>query len=266
MNVEELVLSGLDYLILSIDGATENTYSRFRRGGDFNLVIDNVKRLVAAKKRLKSYTPLLDWQFLVFQHNIHEIELAKELTYSIGVNQLRLAQPYSVQHDDPAIMIEESFAEESITYHYDHNSLEECRNKMLSNLDEKIIDQHFFQDWRKRYKQIDERFGDVSTANGPICEWLYKNITMDARGRIMPCCAAPEKERPVYVYSKLNAPEERARNAIPDDLFNSNLHVLSRLYFKDKAEYELKLKNSEREEKPFCSVCPHPDLRVLLPP
>lgn len=90
INFEELVLSGLPFLILSIDGATSTTYLQFRRNGNFALVIDNIDKLVAAKTRLNSYTPVLHWQFLVFEHNVHEVEEVKKLAAALGVNQLSL--------------------------------------------------------------------------------------------------------------------------------------------------------------------------------
>jgi hypothetical protein len=53
---EGIVMSGLDLAILSIDGTTQDIYEKYRRKGDLGLVFENVKKLVAAKKKLGSVT------------------------------------------------------------------------------------------------------------------------------------------------------------------------------------------------------------------
>lgn len=70
--IEALVLSGLDDLIVSLDGATETTYAKYRIGGDFNRVLSNVQALVAAKRKHRLRRPRVIWKFVVFDHNRHE--------------------------------------------------------------------------------------------------------------------------------------------------------------------------------------------------
>jgi len=90
----KLVNSGIDKVILSIDGASKETYPVYRVGGDFKKVIKNVKILVEAKKQLKKDKPFLEWQFLVFKHNEDEIEKAKKLAFVLGVDMISFGTPY----------------------------------------------------------------------------------------------------------------------------------------------------------------------------
>lgn len=85
--LDGLVRSGIDHMILSIDGATQETYAQYRRGGDLSLVLDNVRRLVATKRRLRSPTPRLRWQFLAFPWNRHEVGDAERLAATIGCDE-----------------------------------------------------------------------------------------------------------------------------------------------------------------------------------
>ncbi len=55
---DELVNSGLDRMVLSIDGTTQETYERYRRNGNLELVFENVRKLVAARKRSGLRTPI----------------------------------------------------------------------------------------------------------------------------------------------------------------------------------------------------------------
>lgn len=89
-DVERLVKSELDDLIVSIDGASQDTYVQYRKSGDFNLVIDNLKRIVKMKRELKSKLPYIEVQFIVMKHNEHEVGKIEELAKEIGVDKLTL--------------------------------------------------------------------------------------------------------------------------------------------------------------------------------
>jgi len=88
--VEGLITSGLDLLTVSLDGASQETYSKYRRNGDFNLVKNNLKKLVEQKRKLKSKTPVIQLQFIVFNYNENEIEKIKTLAREIGVDSLKI--------------------------------------------------------------------------------------------------------------------------------------------------------------------------------
>ncbi len=90
---ERLVASGLEYLIVSLDGVTQDVYERYRVRGNIDLVFHNIRDIVAAKQRLGSKTPVIEWQFLVFNHNEHQMEAARELASHLGVDRLRFRSP-----------------------------------------------------------------------------------------------------------------------------------------------------------------------------
>src|SRR5918993_867484 len=76
------VESGLDRLIISIDGTSQETYQQYRVGGKLDKVLQGAANIVKWKKELKSKTPFIIFQFLVVRHNEHQIEevqrMAKE--------------------------------------------------------------------------------------------------------------------------------------------------------------------------------------------
>ena len=82
--VEGLVISGLDKLIISIDGATQEVYEMYRVGGDIEKVFNNMKRLVEAKKRHNSGMRVV-WSFLVMKQNEHQMEMARKRARELGV-------------------------------------------------------------------------------------------------------------------------------------------------------------------------------------
>ena len=95
------VESGLDRLIISIDGTTQEVYSQYRVGGKLDKVIEGAKNIVKWKKELNSSTPFVFFQFLVVKPNEHQLEDIKKLAAEIGVDEVRFktAQVYDYETD-----------------------------------------------------------------------------------------------------------------------------------------------------------------------
>jgi radical SAM protein with 4Fe4S-binding SPASM domain len=109
---DEIVQSGLDRLIISIDGITQETYESYRVTGKLSKVIEGTKAMVAAKKRTNSSTPHLIFQFLVVKPNEHEIPAIYKLAEELEVDEVRLksAQIYDYTHGNPLIPTQEQYA------------------------------------------------------------------------------------------------------------------------------------------------------------
>jgi MoaA/NifB/PqqE/SkfB family radical SAM enzyme len=95
------VESGLDRLIISIDGTTQDVYTQYRIGGNLEKVIEGTKNIVKWKKQLKSKTPLIIFQFLVVKPNEHQTGEIRKIAKMLGVDELRFktAQVYDYEKD-----------------------------------------------------------------------------------------------------------------------------------------------------------------------
>lgn len=100
-NAKRTVESGLDRLIISIDGTTQDVYQQYRVGGNLEKVIEGAKKIVKWKKELNSKTPFVFFQFLVVKPNEHQIEDIKRLAKEVGVDEVRFktAQVYDYETD-----------------------------------------------------------------------------------------------------------------------------------------------------------------------
>lgn len=85
-----LLTSGLDVLILSVDGASQDTYQTFRKDGDFATVARAIAWLCSEKKRLGLTKPRIELQFIVMRHNEHELPEMRRLAEQWGVDKLRI--------------------------------------------------------------------------------------------------------------------------------------------------------------------------------
>ena len=83
--LEAVVRFGVRAVRVSLDGATQESYRKYRVKGNFDTVITNVCRINAYKKLYQSQFPELTWQFVAFGHNQDEIPAAKQLADSLGM-------------------------------------------------------------------------------------------------------------------------------------------------------------------------------------
>lgn len=101
----ETIQSGLDRILISIDGASQETYESYRKGGKLAKVIEGTKNLVKAKSQLNSSTPHIIIQFLVVKPNEHEIPEILQLGKDLGVDEVKLktAQVYDFKNGNELI-------------------------------------------------------------------------------------------------------------------------------------------------------------------
>ncbi len=93
------VKSGLDRIIISLDGTDQQTYESYRKGGQLSKVISGIENLIEARKNLKVKTPFIILQFIVFDHNVHQLQDVKMLARKLGVDKLEIktAQIYDFE-------------------------------------------------------------------------------------------------------------------------------------------------------------------------
>jgi len=83
--LNKLVESELDFLSISLDGTDQETYSKYRAGGDFDLVFNNIKKIQEIKKKRKTTKPRLQWQYCVNRYNQENMSIAKKMARGLNV-------------------------------------------------------------------------------------------------------------------------------------------------------------------------------------
>jgi len=104
-NALRTIESGLDRLIISIDGTTQGVYEQYRKQGDLDKVIEGTRNLIQWKEKLGVSKPYLVFQFLVVKPNQHQIEDVQRLGAALGVDEVKLktAQIYNYKKGHPLI-------------------------------------------------------------------------------------------------------------------------------------------------------------------
>lgn len=145
------VESGLDRLIVSIDGTSQDTYQQYRINGDLRKVVEGTKNIVRWKKTLRSKTPHLIFQFLVVRPNEHQVDDVFALAKELGVDEVRIktAQVYQYENGNPLIPENEAYSR----YRKNSDGTYSLKNKLQNHC------------WRM---------------------WSSSVITWD--GKVVPCC------------------------------------------------------------------------------
>jgi radical SAM protein with 4Fe4S-binding SPASM domain len=188
---EQLIDSGLHLLVISADGATQETYEQYRINGRLDWVIENIKMTVRTKKRLKKRDPKIVWKFIINKFNEHEIDRAKKLAKELGVeitfDKMGLAD------DIPDL----TFA----------GTLEERKKKWLPANSAFVLDYY--------------RNGNKPPINDQPCDQLFNSPVINPDGKVTPCC---------WVTSRENVWGDLTKESFEDIWYNDK-YVYSRSLF-----------------------------------
>ena len=178
---EQLILSGLPGLTVSIHACSKENYKRYTTKDYFDRAIENLSMLVKIKKELNSLTPDITWLFVVNRYNEEEIESAYKLSKKIGVD-------YFVTIPVRTMMHEEIF---------------------LSN-EQKIKK---YGEWIPKNKIFDQYTQCKKFDVNKICYWPWERIVFDWRGGVYPCCLLYEDK--YYITSLDEYPIDEIWNSKP---------------------------------------------------
>jgi len=128
---KKTVQSGLNKLIISIDGISQNTYQSYRVNGQLSKVIEGTKNIIKWKKQLKSNTPKVIFQFLVTKENEHQITEIKNMGSELNVDEVKLKtiQVYDYKNGNTLLPINEKYSR----YKLNKNGKYSIKNKLHNN-------------------------------------------------------------------------------------------------------------------------------------
>ncbi len=128
---KKTIESGLDRLIISIDGTSQETYQSYRVGGKLEKVIEGARNIIAAKNEMNSTKPFVIFQFLVVKPNEHQIDDVLKLGKDIGVDEVRLktAQVYNYENGNELIPSIDKYSR----YYQKRDGTWGVKNKMINS-------------------------------------------------------------------------------------------------------------------------------------
>lgn len=150
-SAKKIVLSGLDKLIVSIDGSTQETYETYRVGGSLQKTVDGITHVNKWKKELKSITPLIEIQFLVLKSNEHQIAEIEKLAKTLKVDKL-------------------SYKTAQLNDYKEGNALMPTIERL------------------SRYKKGNDQLYHLKNKQPNHCSRLWHGAVVNVNGEVLPCC------------------------------------------------------------------------------
>lgn len=145
------VASGLDRLIISIDGTTQAAYESYRIGGSLGKVLQGARNVLSARREMRSRTPHVVFQFLVVAPNEHQIPEVRKLGKELGVDEvvLKTAQIYGFENGSPLIPTQDRYS---------------------------------------RYRKNEGGSYSIKNALGDHCWKMWHSCVVTWDGKVLPCC------------------------------------------------------------------------------
>lgn len=161
-DIDRILDSGLEYLVISLDGTTQEVYSKYRVRGHLDKVVENLSELLRRRRERRLRYPVVEWQYIVMKHNEHQIPEAQRLAKQLGVDLLR-------------------FIPVGLPY-------ESTKRKELA------------EEWfpltvtgRVDTTHEEQQFGQAGKP-GP-CFYLYRSMVINPDGGVSPCCIVYKQKR-----------------------------------------------------------------------
>lgn len=157
--IEKLLDSGLEYLIISLDGTSQESYQQYRVRGNYQRVIDNVRLLIKRRNERGLKYPFVEWQYIVMKHNENEVVEAEKISKELGVDLLRFIH---------------------VGIPYDLPNKKELKEKWFP-----IV---------FKGKKASEDTKTKEYKPSP-CFYLYRSMIINSDGGISPCCEVYQENR-----------------------------------------------------------------------
>ncbi len=198
---EKIVDNGVTRVEFSIDGASAPVYNKIRIGSDFDKVIKNITYLSEYKKKKKSRTPLLRFNYVLMKNNIHELPAFIDLAAKLGVEEVQS------QHmvifvggiKEEALVFDKERSNQYISeakerasqhgirfYHPPLFDIGDEHTRKKSVLDGKIFTQEDQYDYERKTHPI-------LNDGMQLCTDPWRKLYIDWQGMVYPCCVWKEE-------------------------------------------------------------------------
>ncbi len=196
---KKLIESNLDKLVLSIDGTSQKIYSKYRKGGNYNLVLKNLTTLSKVRESYRITEPEIVWKFMVNKYNESQIETARHKALELNINFI--TSTIGLSDDLPDRTLPTTITQ---------------RKKYWLPKNKKYI--------RSQY---------IGKYHLPLhaekCKFLFDSIFIDPQGKVFPCCELSDQN---YAFGDLS-------KASLIDIWNNDIYQYSRSLFDQKKSHEI---------------------------
>ncbi|MHA2336501.1 MAG: radical SAM protein [Candidatus Hodarchaeales archaeon] len=180
--IQKIFASRLDYLTISMDGATSKTYNEIRSGANFSSVLDNIKNLMETKKKLREDNLVVAIDMVAMRSNLEDLPKLVELVHSLDIKKLNVRQMGFQQKDNYV--------------NKDTKDQTQLINESLF-FEDSVKTKNIFRRAQKLSEKLDiELHLPTSSKNTEnfLCRWPWLKTYITFDGYVTPCCVCPDKD------------------------------------------------------------------------
>lgn len=189
---ERLVAAGVDWLHVSLDGATKETYEAIRDGSDFDRVRTNIAGLVGVRQARDTERPTIQLVFVAMRRNLHELSALVRLAAELGVESVWVQNlSHSFSDTDPSggyAAIRRFAAGEALWAEPNSDAVRrfEDARALAGELGIEL-----------RLPRLEEPPPVDRPAGSPGCHWPFESAYVTHDGDVQPCCMVMGADRAV---------------------------------------------------------------------
>ncbi len=188
---ERLADAGVDWLHVSLDGATAATYESIRDGSDFELVRKNILGLVDVMREKGVDRPAIMLVFVAMRRNIGELPALVRLAHEWGVGRLWVQNlSHSFSDTDPFGEYREirEFAAAEALWANENKAAEAVIDRARALADELGVE--------LRLPRLEEP-PQMWEPGTPGCHWPFGAAYITHDAKVQPCCMVMGADRAV---------------------------------------------------------------------
>ena len=159
---DEVVASGLTELIVCLDGADQATLNRYRKNAKLDDITEGIRRVLRAREKADSVTPIVELQFIVMKHNQHQGATMRSIARDLGVDRF-IEKTVGINPTDPD----------------------------FTRLAEELLPDADFQ---SRYKRTPDGGLTLKGKTPCCCQYVYSTMVVNSNGDVVPCCYDVQSE------------------------------------------------------------------------
>ena len=187
---ERLVRAGVDWLHVSLDGATKETYEGIRDGSDFDKVRRNIADLVEVRREHGADRPTIQLVFVAMRRNLHELSALVRLAAELGVESVWVQNlSHSFSDTDPSgsyAAIRRFAAGEALWSEPNPEAVR--RFEDAAALAEEL-------GIGLRLPRLEEPEPEPREPGSPGCHWPFESAYVAHDGEVQPCCMVMGADR-----------------------------------------------------------------------
>lgn len=221
VRADELVRSGLKLVYVSLHAANQESYEAYQPGRDFRKVVDNIRKLVAARRRNGSRFPRIEALLVRSRKNEQDVAKMHSLARELGIDGCVIG---SISLNGRFLWSKLDMSDRRLTE-------EQFRRELLQRAEEWLP--------REEFARLDPQL--PAPKKQKTCDRLWRAAVLNSDGTIAPCCDVFRPENDFGTY-RIGA---RFRDVWNNDLFRAARRSFSKPLASDPIT--------------VCSACPGHD-------